>query len=226
MGKGAYSFIEGGLDDLDRLPVILSGSLPEDAYGRRQPQQPTNDNQAAADGKIPPGRREPALFAEARRLAKWYADFDVYLNELRGWNEEECDPPLPEEEVIEKAHHVWKMKADGECFAPGGGETYATITSDEAAQLRAHPLAFVLLHFLRANHAQDHEFAVSPRGLAKVLPQSSPTIRIARDVLWVHRGFLILTHRGGREDGDAHKFRFSTPAERARNQAGGVGKEF
>ena len=64
-----------------------------------------------------------------------------------------------------------------------------------------------LWHYLKSSHGPDHEFAISPLGLVKVLPWSHPTIAKARDFL-VDNGFLEQTHMGG-ADGTPHRFKFT-----------------
>jgi len=201
--KGPYEFVQGGLPDLDHLPKIRSGSLPDYVYRRGAKNEcPVH---SPYTGPITNGHRNDFLFREARRCALLCHSFDDLLLQLHDINERECDPAETDDVVVAKAKYVWRLKEEGRCFPPG--MTYATIPRDEAQPLYQYSPAFALWHFLKCSHAPDHEFAVSPAGLATVLPKSARTITKARDFL-LNLEYLICTHKGGRGEGDADRFRF------------------
>jgi hypothetical protein len=99
---------------------------------------------------------------------------------------------------------VWKLKVDVRLILPGSGAV--VIGRDEGRLLYVYPPALALCHYLKSYHGPDHEFSVGPKGLAKVLPYSVPTIRKARDFL-VGVPLLELTHKGG-GDQNPNRYRF------------------
>ena len=201
--KGLYRFLEGGLADLDRLPCIMPGSLPAFVYrGGATTKGPAP---LSSSGHVHENHRDALLFPEARRLALECRSPDEFMRKLCDINQTECDPPLSHAELKAKVKYVWRLKEEGRCFAPG--TKYAAIPRDEAQPLYQYPPALALWHFLKCSHAPDHIFAVSPGGLSTVLPQSARTITKARDFL-LNLEYLICTHKGGRGEGDADRFRF------------------
>ena len=152
-GRGEYCFIEGGLDDLDRLKPIRPGSLPPKVYSDHRAHYPrplrssspcdSEKNHASEilrDEKVGQGQRELFLFGEARRIALRCATFDELMLELRALNAISCDPPLPDSEVVYKARRVWRLKEQGRCYSPGAGKSYAHITGHEIDNLNSDAL--------------------------------------------------------------------------------------
>lgn len=201
--KGRYEFIQGGLPDLERLPRIRARSLPANAYRRGKTNQPSLPR--SNPGRIIDGHRNGFLFREARRIALLCDSFEELLQQLHELNMRVCIPPETDGVILAKAESVWRLKEEGRCFAPG--TMYAAIPLDQGQRLYEYPPALALWHFLKCKHAPDHEFAISPAGLATLLPHSAHTIAKARNFLLELR-YLIRTHRGGRGEGDADRFRF------------------
>ena len=207
-GKGVYRFLEGGPDFIPKLPMIRPGSLPPEVYGPRSPAARFNgfDNLVGDRGRIGEGFRTNALFAELRRIQIGCETVDELAFRAAGINEALFDPPLSDAEVMRQSQGVWKLRVEGRCLVPG--QRFAVIEYDEGAALYKYAPALALWHFLKSNHAQDHEFAVSPRGLSKALGLNWKTVSKARDFL-VNLGYLVPTKRGGRGEGDPHLFRFA-----------------
>ena len=114
--KGPYRFRRGGLADFERLPTILSGSLPDDAYEKPKLKLSTPiDSDPGGSGReqhVQAGRRNKWLFQRALRLARECDAFDELIDVLRVENEN-CDPPLPPARVITTARSAWKFEQEG-----------------------------------------------------------------------------------------------------------------
>jgi hypothetical protein len=87
---GRYEIIQGGLDDLDRLPVARVDKV-ESIEARRH----TND-------RIPHGKRDDTLFRRLLREVRHVDDFDTLLDIARTLNMD-CDPPLTDTQALNKA---------------------------------------------------------------------------------------------------------------------------
>ena len=99
--KGTYRFIEGGLDDLDRLPIMRG--LTTDVYDR----PPRFDTPAVTEGK-----RNDDLWRQCMREAKRVDSFDALLNVARTLNKA-CSPPLDEREIVKIAQSAWNYEERG-----------------------------------------------------------------------------------------------------------------
>jgi hypothetical protein len=74
VAKGQYQFIQGGLDDLDRLPV-MQGIPPITAV------EPVEPGEGGLVGEIKQGERNKRLFDQCLRVARCCDEFDT----LKGW---------------------------------------------------------------------------------------------------------------------------------------------
>ena len=102
--------------------------------------------------------------------------------------------PMPAAVVQAKAASAWRYKTQGRLMV--SGTRAALMDLDAIERCLGHPVAFLLLAYLRSHHNAAHEFAVVPEALAAALGQSHNTIRKARDKL-VQAGFLTLERSGG-----------------------------
>src|SRR5262249_30424634 len=93
--RGSYQFVEGGLDDLDRLPVMKN--LPARVYGKQD---------AVVSPQVSIGERNDRLFDQCMRAAVRVNSFDELLLEARAFNEG-YSPPLDEGEVVSVARSAW-----------------------------------------------------------------------------------------------------------------------
>lgn len=202
--QGNYVFLDGGIEFFDALPTLAPGSLP----GPKQQLDEHLGSQFSPD-KYPEGQRETALFKEARRLALRIDDFEEFAGALMKFSSDYLSPPLETNIVLNKADHVWKLKLKNRCYYPDDGRSYALIDRDDGCQLYSYPPALVLWHFLICHHRPSDRFSVSSRGLATILPFSRPTIRKALDYL-IELGFLDQIHPGGKFEGDASSYKFSS----------------
>ena len=100
------------------------------------------------------------------------------------------------------------------------GTRAAVMDLDAIDRCSGHPVAFLLLAYLRSHHSQSHLFAVVPEGggPAQLLGQSHNTVRRARDKL-MELGFLLLERPGGgiaraTGGGIPNLYRLTDPARR------------
>ncbi len=160
--KGEYHFIQGSLDDIDRLPVMRG--LDPDFYIGRKPAQThlvvpddfiANDNEPAPqESPIPEGTRNDALWrfcmahASAHRFGTGNTIGRGALIEAARQCNADCVPPLPDPEVIEIASGAWGYEARGSNWFGTGRRVVAS--HDEMDRLS--PDAFYLLTRLRRHH--------------------------------------------------------------------------
>lgn len=185
-GKGAYEFIEGGLDALDHLPVIRPGVLPPTAY--RHPPPPANDM-----NRVLEGHRTKALFTELRVKALNCETLAALQLHAEALNETMMNPPLTEAEIREQARGVWRLKMEGRLILPGSRT--AAVPLDVTLRLAGKGQAPSLYAYLLAHHGLNHRFQVSPQGIGRTLGLTRNTIRAARDVL-LTENLLQIVERG------------------------------
>lgn len=182
-----YRFKRGSLADLDRLPPPRAGSLPLAS----QPRHTANDQ-----GCIPKGRRNNALFRMALRDASSCDDFDALLDCVRGDNEC-CEPPLADAEVVKVTQSVWRYQTEGRNWV--GSEARAQITASELDELTPDAV-FLLMKFRVAHACREGNFAVA-NSMAGSLDWTLPRFRKANQELREKR-YMKLTHVGGKGPGD------------------------
>lgn len=187
--RGNYEFIAGGLDDLDRLPVLAGLAT----------------NIVLPDTKPPharQGERNETLFRDCMRRARRCASFDQLLLFARKLNEGNM-PHLPDAEVLKTAKSAWDYQQRGENFL--AGETSAILPHDVIDRLAAQdPHAFALLALLERHHGQREEFAVA-NAMADKLGWHIARLRSARAVL-VEMNIIRCVHPGGKGPKDPALF--------------------
>ena len=168
--KSNYQFIEGGLDDLDRLPVLYG--LPP---GIRREDPATS---AAIAPSITEGRNN-TLFSHCMRAAHHCDDFDVVLDVARTRNAEFCTP-LEDDEVVKVATSAWGYAERGENRF---GRPGVFFDAEEANRLIGSDQdVFVLLAYLRANNRPDRMFMIA-NGTADKLGWPRKRLAAARNRL-------------------------------------------
>jgi hypothetical protein len=147
--KSNYEFIEGGLDDLDRLPRLRN--------------LPASNKAPLQNERLEEGTRNKNLFQHCMRAAHYCDDFDALLDVAHTANADFLRP-LTDDEVMKVAKSAWGYTQRGEnrfgrpgvFFEPE--EANRLITSDQDL--------FILLAFLCANNGPASTFMVA-NGLAK-----------------------------------------------------------
>jgi hypothetical protein len=163
--KGDYQFIQGGLDDLDRLPILRGIEIASPPLSPDLPLVKT----------IAEGGRNDALFNHCMRSARRCDDLESLLDVARTHNQEFL-PPLPEAEVMKTAISAWGYTERGENRFGSHG---AWLPLDEVNRLVSDPDVLALVCWLRANNRPDAQFWVAD-GLKDQLGWSLHQLREAR----------------------------------------------
>jgi hypothetical protein len=163
--KSNYQFIEGGLDDINSLPIMRDLVV----------------SPAQTVERVNEGARNNTLFELCMREAHHCDDLDALLDVARTRNEE-FSPPLPDDEVVNVAKSAWGYTERGENRF---GKPGAFFAAEEANHLiKTDQDAFVLLAFLRANNGPTSTFMVTNT--------LSETFSWTRKRLAAARKFLLL----------------------------------
>jgi hypothetical protein len=142
--KGRYQFIQGGLDDLDRLSLMLN--VPQ-----------LRIRTSLAFKKEGDGRNAE-LFRIVGRAAHHADDYDQLLDYARTQNDS-CAEPMRDEEVTKIAGNVWKMQCEGRNRFGTHGAWFPLALSRKLA--RANPDAYALYGVLRAENGPDSIFPIA-----------------------------------------------------------------
>jgi hypothetical protein len=156
--SGQYQFIAGGLDSLDRLPVMRD--VPPKA--RSSIELPTAENAEI----VPDGVRDISLW---RACMEVLADrrartFEELLAVAHDYNHENCSPPQPDEGVMHAAMSAWKYEQEGRNWFGKPGIYFPAHEADRL--IRTDQDAFLLLSFAKANNRPDRTFMLA-NGLAE-----------------------------------------------------------
>jgi hypothetical protein len=186
-GKGTYQFIEGSLDDLDRLPVMRGLGL--NAYPNHQKQQLTNSDQPG----VTDGARNDALWEHCMRVAtttRSLSDeegFNAVLTAAHEFNATFL-PPLEEGEVVRVARSAWGYEQRGENRYGRHGVWFDT--SEANTLITSDQDSFVLLSYLRAHNGPSSLFMCT-NSLSETLGWTEKRLSRARRRLMA-RGDIIL----------------------------------
>lgn len=162
--KGWYQFIQGDLDDLERLPIMLKSKIASPPLSPDLP-----PIKATALG------RNNSLWRYCMQSAHSCDDFDSLLDVARTCNDEYM-PPLSDDEVVKIAASAWGYTDRGENrFGTHG----AWLPLDEVNRLVRDPDVLALVCWLRANNRPDRQFWVAD-GLKDRLGWSLHQLREAR----------------------------------------------
>jgi hypothetical protein len=163
---GNYQFIAGGLDDLDRLPVMQNA--PRTRTSR--PSLETRERRT-----IEPGKRNNRLFKLCLRAAHCCDDFDALCHVALTRNAEFL-PPLGDEEVMKVAASAWGYQVEGRNYSGG---RRAVLSEADVIPLMPDPYVGILIVWARARFKPDAEFWLAD-GLAAVFGWSLRQLRQAR----------------------------------------------
>jgi hypothetical protein len=196
IGRGTYEIIQGSLDDLDRLPVMLG--LEDRLYANK----PTPNRNGAES--IPVGQRNDELFRHCMKCARACQSLDELLAEAEDFNIMHCSPPEDADKVVGIARRAW-------CYTEEGrnrfGQHGAWFPLDEINALTVpnHQDVLVLLTFLRGNNGPDARFMIA-NGLTKTLGWGLQRLRKARKLLVTLRYVREVRSASGR--GGAARYRW------------------
>ena len=204
-----YRFVEGGWSDIERLPSMKPGSLP-DASAVVQ-RGPADRGAGLPTAPILEGTRGDTLFRFAREEAPSCDDLDALIDVLRGFNED-CIPPLPDARVVSAARSAWRYKEENRIITAGERRVFNTVSEVEAFQRAKHGSdASLLLLVLRTTHFSGKSFAVAPipmEAAAIMAGWGKDRYRNALALL-VGVGSLEVVRPGGRGKGDPRLYRFA-----------------
>jgi Bifunctional DNA primase/polymerase, N-terminal/Primase C terminal 1 (PriCT-1) len=138
--KGKYQIERGTLDDLDRLPPMRQ----EPGHGK-----------GPAQGRIPRGERNQALFEHCRSTVSYCDTCDQLLDAARTWADDRFATPLPAAEILKTVNSVWNYR--------GGRKQVMQhiVEAPEFGALIADPDALALFAYLSAENGPDAEFWIA-----------------------------------------------------------------
>jgi bifunctional DNA primase/polymerase-like protein len=145
--KGDYQFIEGGLDDLDRLPILRGIEI----------ETPIAPALVVPTRAVTKGIRNKSLFAHCMREAHHCDDFGALLDVAHTRNAEFL-PPLSEAKVLRTAKSVWGYTERGENRF---GQRGAWLAQSNVTTLTRDPALCALIVWLKAANGPDAEFLVA-----------------------------------------------------------------
>jgi hypothetical protein len=163
--KGQYQFIQGGLDDIDRLPV-MQGMPPIAA---------TEPVVSVEPGAIKQGERNKRLFDLCLHAARHCDEFELLCDVARTRNNE-LMPPLEDDEVMKVAASAWQYEVDGRNYSGG---MRAVLSVADVLPLMPDPYVAALIVWARASFKPDGHFWIAD-GLAKKFGWSARQLRQAR----------------------------------------------
>jgi hypothetical protein len=198
--KGEYAFIQGSLDDVERLPVMRG--LDPAMY------RPRDTTIAVATPTFVEGAFDRGLIAEEgvrntklweysmQQMAEKQMDFDTLVDLARNRNAT-YSPPMPDEEVIRVATSAWGYTVTGRNWFGSSGKV-VTSTEDIDEMLVEAPDAFLLLVKLR-RHNWGATFIVA-NALATSMGWDTERFIAARKEL-ERKGKLVRIRKGNRFQG-------------------------
>jgi hypothetical protein len=200
--KGSYEFIQGGLDDLDRLKPMM---VPTEAPNQGDSSVVLKALASRLRGMREHDGRNDALFLAigpiARKIHQAYGSRDQLLEIARKHNAE-CAEPMEDSEVNRIVDSVWGMTLEGRNII--GIPTAFCLTHEHLSIEDSD--AFKLLAFLRA-HQGPHAHFMCANGLADREEFEWDPRRIARARrILIELGYLVPVRQAGR--GHAAFFRW------------------
>jgi hypothetical protein len=199
--RGEYTFVQGGLDDLQRLP-ILRASAEKIAPSEPEPISPP---ESPLRGMREHDGRNTALFMAigpiARDIHQACGTREQLLQIAREHNAQ-CGQPMEDGEVEKIVGNVWHMTREGRNVIGQPGLFCLNVEHLEIED----PYAFKLLAFLRANQGPHAHFWCT-NALADRFRLDRHRFAQARRVL-IERGYLVPVRQAGR--GHPALFRWGT----------------
>src|SRR5262249_55075906 len=147
--QGQYQFIQGSLDDLDRLPVLDNAPAPNAVLTLRS---------VSGTPGVQRGNRNNTLFAILGREAHHVDDFETLLD-VGGTRNSEFAEPLDDREVMRVAASVWKMHCEGRNRFGRHGAYHSLELVGQLATM--NPAARALRSVLKANNGPNNIFPVA-----------------------------------------------------------------
>jgi hypothetical protein len=170
--KSKYRFIEGGLDDIELLPVMRG--LSAETSARKCPASLAHEDQQVGEGS-----RNTELWKYCMRAAQNCDHFGVLLN-IANLRNQQFLAPLSDDEALKVAHSAWGYTERGDNRF---GQHGVWLTTKQVnCQITEDQDGFLLLVYLRANNGPRSTFMVA-NGLAKTLGWTVKRLAGARNRL-------------------------------------------
>ena len=171
--KSNYQFIEGGLDDLDRLPVINGLDVPSISPA-------IEHHSGILNEPVTKGRRNTTLWQHCMRAAHHCDSFEALLDVARTRNEE-FEPPTEDAEIMKAATSAWNYTERGENWLGRHGAFFDT-AEVEGRLVTLDSDAVKLLLYLRAKNGKTATFMIA-NGLASTFLWTTKRLAAARACL-------------------------------------------
>jgi hypothetical protein len=178
VAKGSYQFIQGCLNDLDRLPVMQN--VPVEAW----------DNSRLV-AEVKQGQRNNKLFSECLQAARHCDDLDALCDVARTRNSEFL-PPLEDGEVMRTAASAWKYETESRNYIGGMRAVFSTA---DVLPLMPDPYVTALVVWAKASFKPDCHFWIADE-LAEKFGWSVYDLRHARRRA-IKMGIFRLIRRAG-----------------------------
>jgi hypothetical protein len=132
--KGTYRFIEGGLNDLDKLPVMRG--LPPEVYAQQKPLRTPTRPSAVEGGRNNAAFEHCMRTAATTRCLNLSSEdgFNLVLSAAHEFNAKCLVPPLKEDEVVKIAQSAWGYEQRGDNRF---GQPWVVFSISEADHLAA-----------------------------------------------------------------------------------------
>lgn len=201
--RGRYEIIQGGLDDLDKLPK-MKGVISPPNKKQNTPLSafplPSPDELVKSEE----GGRNNELWRECMKMARGCRNIEELMVKAMDANSQNYHP-LPADEVLKIIASAWGYEVEGKnWFGHGQRVVVAHSIVDELAA--KDPRAYALLSLLQRHH-WGRDFYLT-KAYAGTIGWAEKTMRAARDAL-VERGLIECIHEGGRGAGDPPIYRFT-----------------
>ena len=188
--RSRYAFVEGRLDDLDRLTPLRNLGLP--------------DPPPVGRDRIPEGQRNEALWRYCMRQAGYCDDLEALQDVARTFADSALMAPLSEAEVAKTAASAWGYEISGRNQFGRGGTAILDHSSIDALATDADALALYLV--LCRHHAPGSEFILANAMASETFVWTLRRFKAALRRL-VKEQLLICLHPGGRGAGDPPRYR-------------------
>jgi hypothetical protein len=154
--KGIYRFVQGDLDDLERLPILSTGEVDQRAIERIGNGAPERRRSPLRDMREHDGRNDALFMAigpVARNIHRASGTCEQLLEIAREHNAQ-CAQPMEDGEVSKIVDSVWNMTREGRNFI---GVPDLVCLREEHLEIE-DPYALKLLAFLRMKQGPHAQF--------------------------------------------------------------------
>jgi Bifunctional DNA primase/polymerase, N-terminal len=195
--RGRYEFVQGGLEDLDRLKPLRGLELPSKAA-------------QAGGALVREGARHKTVLRYCQEQARHCDDLKTLVDVARTYAEANLDMlgtthRFTDAEIIDAASWAWAIEAKGLNLVGRGGAT--VVRHDVVDRIAASdPDAFALHTILWRNHSDRREFIVA-NAMAETLAWDVRRFKRTRSRLCEY-DLIKCVHRGGNRPGDPPRFRW------------------